>query len=350
MMMMTSRQTDRPSRVSDVIPVPVRSRYIHPLVAAVAMIVVALTSGACDQLDPHHASSEYREYVVVESHLIAGRALPMLLLTRTMPIDAPYTQEEVSINNASVEVQQLDGETGEVLGRFPYRLSNPGIYHPDLFVMHQVVPGGTYRLEVVVPDYGVVTATTTVPQPVRVIDPLPETIVYQCDDPAIREDERCTPADRSLTIDPGSGTGDRQASFILATISLEPGENQLTPFYQNQLEEEDEEWQNYISNASPMINEGSFERDEQGLISLRYPWLGVVFYGENQLVVNSLDRNITDFVRSQSVQLGGSTLSPGEIPNVIQHVEGGLGVFGSISSDTTVTRFIPPSLPNQDLE
>lgn len=48
-----------------------------------------------------------------------------------------------------------------------------------------------------------------------------------------------------------------------------------------------------------------------------------------------------DFVRSESVQLGGSTLSPGEIQNVITHVEGGLGIFGSLASDTIQTYIKP---------
>jgi hypothetical protein len=33
----------------------------------------------------------------------------------------------------------------------------------------------------------------------------------------------------------------------------------------------------------------------------------------------------------------------GEIPNAIYHIEGGLGVFGSMAADTITTRFIRPS-------
>src|SRR5690625_1180937 len=327
-------------------PAPSTARYQHTVVALLAALLLII-SGGCEQLDPHYGEDEYQEYVVVESHLIAGRPLPLLLLTRTMPVDEEFSLEEAAVSDATVEVQLLDRQSGDVTARFPYRMDSAGVYRPDYFFFHNVSPGGTYRLEVVVPEYGELTATTTVPQPVTVVDPLPETIVYQCDSPGIPAESRCEPGERSLTIDPGAD-GDRQKSFILSTIALEPGVDRLTPFYRDLLEEEEEEneWQNYISNASPMLNEGSFERDEEGLISLRYPWLGAVFFGENLVVINSLDRNIADFVRSQSVQLGGSTLSPGEIPNVIQNVEGGLRIFGSITSDTISVNLVPPAIPS----
>ena len=52
---------------------------------------------------------------------------------------------------------------------------------------------------------------------------------------------------------------------------------------------------------------------------------------------------IYDFLRSQSVQLGGSSISPGEIPNVIYNIEGGIGVFGSIAADTIQTNITRPA-------
>jgi hypothetical protein len=52
-----------------------------------------------------------------------------------------------------------------------------------------------------------------------------------------------------------------------------------------------------------------------------------------------VDDNIFDFVRSHTVQQGGSTLSPGEIPNVLDRVEGGTGIFGS-SAQITYETFV----------
>jgi hypothetical protein len=41
-----------------------------------------------------------------------------------------------------------------------------------------------------------------------------------------------------------------------------------------------------------------------------------------------------DFLRSQDVQTGGSTLSPGEIQNIRYNINGGIGIFGSMAADT----------------
>jgi hypothetical protein len=60
----------------------------------------------------------------------------------------------------------------------------------------------------------------------------------------------------------------------------------------------------------------------------------VAFYEDNLIVANTIDDNVYDFIRSQETQLGGSTLSPGEIQNVIYNIEGGIGVFGALASDT----------------
>jgi hypothetical protein len=39
-----------------------------------------------------------------------------------------------------------------------------------------------------------------------------------------------------------------------------------------------------------------------------------------------------DFIRSQTAQQGGGGFTPGSIPNVIETVEGGGGLFGSMAS------------------
>ncbi len=56
----------------------------------------------------------------------------------------------------------------------------------------------------------------------------------------------------------------------------------------------------------------------------------------------SLDPALQAFVQSQAVQRGGSTLSPGEIPNVTTNVEGGLGIFGSFARVVTQTTLLQP--------
>ena len=42
--------------------------------------------------------------------------------------------------------------------------------------------------------------------------------------------------------------------------------------------------------------------------------VAIIFYGPNRIFANALDDNLYDYIRSQSIQQGGSTFSPGEIP------------------------------------
>lgn len=68
---------------------------------------------------------------------------------------------------------------------------------------------------------------------------------------------------------------------------------------------------------------------------VEFPWLGILFFGLNEIRVQAVDENLYDFIRSQIVQQGGSTLPPGETPNVLEHVDGARGVFGSYASVST---------------
>ena len=89
------------------------------------------------------------------------------------------------------------------------------------------------------------------------------------------------------------------------------------------------------------FNEDNYDVNPDGTLTIRYPWLGITFYGPNRLIANALDDNLYDFIRSQSVQQGGSTFAPGEIPNPLARVNGAHGVFGSyarVSFDLFVIR------------
>lgn len=70
-------------------------------------------------------------------------------------------------------------------------------------------------------------------------------------------------------------------------------------------------------------------RIREQLASYVDPGLAISFYGPNRIIANAIDDNLYDFVRSQSIQQGGSTFSPGEIPNPLERIVGAHGVFGS---------------------
>lgn len=278
---------------------------------------------------------EYEELAVLEAYLIAGRELPVVRVSKTLPADVEYSFDEAGLAGALVIITILD-ENGEREQQFLYEpaLSEPGFYLPPP-TDHTVEAERTYRIEVSFSDRDEeLTAETRIPEQVKVINEVRESVVYQSDE-------------QVEIILSAAQNGDRKV-YLFDSISLEPSEENLTPFYRAAFENDNVDIDELISNSSGLINEGNFTFLDDGSISLKFPWIGAAFYGETLIVTNSVDAGLSDFIRSQSVQLGGSTLPPGEIPNLIYNVEGGIGVFGSISSDTVQTRILRPENPDSE--
>jgi hypothetical protein len=82
---------------------------------------------------------------------------------------------------------------------------------------------------------------------------------------------------------------------------------------------------------SLIVNEANFDPNPGGTITIKIPWIAIAFYGPNIININAIDGNVLDFIRSQRIQRRAPTLSPGEIPNIIDNIEGGTGLFGSFA-------------------
>lgn len=287
------------------------------------LVLIPLVS-SCDVT----GQDDYQELVVIESYLVAGRALPELKISSTVAADAFFNPEESVLRGAVAEVSLLD-ENRNPLETIPYLFdSDQNRYLPQR--EHIVLERRLYRLDVRFTDRSeVIQAITRVPDQVRVVGDVPEAVVYQSEEQL------------EITISEPSQT-DGQNVFVFSSIALEPFEENLTPFYKASFDNDNIELEDVIINSSGLLNEGNFDINPDGTITLRFPWLGVAFYGDTEVVTTAVDRNLADLVRSQEVQLGGSTLSPGEIPNLIYRIDGGIGVFGSITSDTVRTRFERP--------
>jgi hypothetical protein len=276
--------------------------------------------------DPFSDNS-YREYVVLESYLVAERSLPSVLLSTTLPIDQAYSFEDAAITGADITIHLLTGDD-EIERSILYSMISPGIYTPT--ENHTVLPRRTYKLEAELDGHNNIRARTTIPDTFRVTSPVPESIVYQ------------SAEQLEVTISRNQNPG-RQNVYVFNTIAKDPSIDNMTPFYRGIQDNNDQNnLDDFTNNSSNLINEANFEVTDDGSIRLTFPWIAVAFYGGNRIVANSLDLNTFDFIRSQDVQLGGSTLSPGEIPNAIYHVDGGIGVFGSLAADTIVTNILRP--------
>jgi hypothetical protein len=299
---------------------------MKPVSIKLLSLILCALCVSCDL----YTQDDYREIVVLESYLTAGQPLPIVKVSTTLPASREYTFSEAGLNDAIILISRLNeqDETVEVFGYYP--TPSNGVYLP-INESYRVQATSTYRIDVAFNNRNdELSAVTTVPDQVQIINDLPDSVIYQSENQL------------ELLLSP-TMTTQTQNVYVFNTISLQPSYDNLTPFYRSIIDNEDDpEIADYIRNSSGLINEANFDINDDGTIRLRFPWIGVAFYGDNQVVTLSVDQNLADFVRSQEVQLGGSTLSPGEIPNLIYNVSGGIGVFGSISSDTIQTRFSRP--------
>src|SRR5690554_4406531 len=133
-------------------------RFFHRFLLLCAVVAAGSLSGGCDPFE----ADAYREYMVVESYLQAGRNLPVVRLSTTLPIDQAYNFSDAALTGALVRIHLMD-DAGEPAQSFDYRMTHPGIYVPESGLFHQVLPGRTYRLEAQLPDEKRLEAETAVP-------------------------------------------------------------------------------------------------------------------------------------------------------------------------------------------
>lgn len=284
------------------------------------LMVLGLVTGlgtGCDTTGTEPPETQY----VVEAYLIANEPLPPIRLTRTAALDQSYSYDSLAVRDAEVALVQLDAD-GAPVARYPYRpqRDTAGVYIP--FGSDRVVPLATYRLEATVEATGQrITATTTVPDTFSVVDASARSVVYQSNQQL------------ALTLTTSRYPGRDQAFYLFSTEALDAREDNLTPLLREVVDnaEGDIEIEDLRITSSPVLNEESYDRNPDGTLTIRLPWLAVAFYGPNRTTANAIDDNLYDFVRTQSAQQGGAGFTPGTIPNVIERVDGGTGVFGSLA-------------------
>ena len=279
------------------------------------MLLSSLLIAGCDTTGPVDFEPEY----VVQSYQEAGRRLGVVRLSQTAPVDSVYDFTEVAVSEASVQVQLL-GQEGQVEDSYSYRERawQPGVYEPE--DVATVKPLRTYRLRAAVPQPGggehVITSTTVVPDTFRLVEATADTIVYKSNEQLSLRVTR-------------SQYPDRQSIYLFSSEALgELSRGRLTPS-RRRLIEENADLEVIRTTTSPPLNEANYQVGAGNTIMIRLPWLTLSFYGLHQLSASAIDNNYYDFIRTETAQQGGSTLAPGEIPNVIDHVEGGTGLFGS---------------------
>lgn len=285
----------------------------------IVALLPALLLTACDTTDP----GAYEATYVVESYLVAGQRLQPVYLSRTAPLNQAYTFEDHAVSEAEVLLHRL-ADDGNVEATYAFREDHfvPGLYTPRDEAA-RAEPLHTYQLDVRIPATDDrITATTVVPDTFSLVEATLNEVVYQSTEQL------------ELTVTRSQSPGRDQNYYIFVTEAFDPRFEQLTPFAKALFLDQDGDLtlEDLSIGGSPILNEKNYDLNPDGTLTIRLPWLAITFYGPNRLIANALDDNLYDFIRSQSVQQGGSTFSPGEIPNPLERVNGAHGVFGSYAT------------------
>ncbi len=304
-------------------------RFNHTM-GAIILGALGLTLTQCDSLES--PLSEDNRFVVESYHQV-GKQLGNVRFTRAAGLEKKYSSDEQGIIGADVKVFLLS-EDGSREIEFRYREipDRPGVYEP--ISSDPMLELRSYELQISHPDASeIITATTFAPGLFEIVRPGLDEVVYQ-QDPQFE-----------LGVTRSTFPG-RQTIFEFSVESLDPKIENLTPLYFDFIDPEsdladglteEEILRDYVVIESQPVNEGNYNVLSDNTIDVRLPWFAIAFFGPLKFSASALDENLYDFFRSQNVQQGGSTLSPGEIPNAITRIKGATGIFGAYSRVTQET-------------
>jgi hypothetical protein len=282
---------------------------IYHIITVLVMLSATIT--ACDP----YQQDDYVEQVVVQSWLVADEPLPVVRVSRTIPINEFYSFQKAALSNALVDVRLLNA-SGQVERTFTYYNSEPGIYLP-IESNAVVEPLRRYELLVRMSGKPDITAQTLVPGRFQTVSQNNARIKYQGTEQLELEVTR--------SVYPG-----RQNYYVFTIETLDPENAELTPFYADVLSASQRK--DVFINQSGILFEANTELNPvTNTLKFKLPWIGVAFYGPTKIATNAIDDAMYNFIRTKDVQLGGSTLSPGEINNVATNVTNGIGIFGSFA-------------------
>ncbi|TNE68569.1 hypothetical protein EP331_15565 [bacterium] len=269
---------------------------------------------SCDFLE---SDNNYTMQYVVESYLVANEEFPPVVLTKTLPIDEVYSLERAAVTSGKVKVYELDDQSNKVDSVTYFRdLNAITVYYA--IGSKTVKPETLYRIEIIVENDNnhKITAETFVPGSFNAVAANSDSVVYQ--------------SNEQLEVNYTQSYYPNRQSYYILTVVAQDTTGDLTPFYQQAIDSEDGPTRTeFQRNSSGILNQGNFDINPDQTITIRLPWLAVAYYGDHIIEANTIDDNLYDFLRTEGAQFGGGTLSPGEIYDIIDHIEGGTGVFGS---------------------
>lgn len=306
---------------------------------AVACLLIALACSTEREDDELFAPGGVG-VLVVDALLVVGQPFGEIYLSETVAPDEPFSRENAGVDGADVTVEG----GGSVLQYGYGGAGPPGTYIP-LSGGEIVLPSTTYRFTATLPDGRVLRATTTTPAHIDVsewvlLDDAGSAVLQTLSTFEEDADTVYYQPENQLTYTQGilaaRMTDQASAGYQIGLVSLDLGSRLLIDA--DFLEEEDLDDFERINSSPPLDYEAT----------LRIPWLAIYYEGRYNLRVVSLDRNWFDIVRTDPALGAGGFGFGGEAGDTstrpIFHVEGGIGVFGSVSSDS-VGFYVNPLSP-----
>ena len=273
--------------------------------------------------------------LVLDAMLVVGRPLPTVTLSRALSPSVPYTQEAAAERGATVYIHSLAAGDTILYVEDP---SRAGIYQPTMFPT--VTPRSTYEVTAVTSRGEVLRSRTTTPDPFQIsawvlLDDLGQNVVrtfstYASSGDSVYSENQVVYAEGLL-----------EARFARPNV----------PAFQVGIFSLDMD-SDYVIDPEYFSEEDFANLDRQGASpalegpdgTLRLPWFAIFFQGRYKLRILALDNNAFDFVRSipqddGAIAFGGNL--GGRFERPIFHVEGGIGLFGSASTDSVALFVLP---------
>jgi hypothetical protein len=251
--------------------------------------MVSLFFLGCDK-----SQDDFREEIVVQGQMIVGHPLS-IRLTRTIPIEQYYDPARVGVSGASVHIWANDNE----------RILREDTLHPGTYVDSLIVASGVvYRLHAEA-EGRILTAQSDPGAPLLRID--------SCNHSVFRNPDRMdsivfgtTPFFIRWNDDPARG----------GTVHLI--KNLETDWWA-------EDRKTGGNNGSPAMQQFIWTQRHGNEIEV--PWIALGSTGRYQILTLSCDEAVYDYF--QTIQPGSAEMYPNT------NVQGGLGVFGAASVDTS---------------
>lgn len=275
---------------------------------------------------------------VVDAMLVVGRPFPDVYVTRSLSPGESFSLDRAAILGATVTIDGGGTTLVYLTGN-----DSPGQYSAPI-TGASIQPSTVYNLTVNLPDGGTLRATTRTPSPIQVLEWVllddsgtqvvqrmstfaedADSVYFQPENQLVYPDGL---VEIRLAASPATG-------YQIGLASLDLGSQLLIDA--DFLDEQDLE--NFTrTNGSPPL-------DAQNV--LRIPWFAIYFEGRYKMRVFAMDRNWYDLARTDPVLGSGGIGFGGEAGDgfnrPIFHVEGGIGLFGSMSVDSVGFYVHPPA-------